>query len=378
MIKMTPSCFDVAIVGGGPGGSATAVSLRMRFPTLSVVLIEASHYDLTRVGETMPPPARPILEHLGVWQAFLAQRHREVYGTAAAWGSATTLDNDFFYMPANIGWHLDRAAFDCMLASQAESRGASLVLDTRVYQARRARGQWQLTLSTGADISARFIVDAAGGNAALARNCGARFVDADRLVGIARFFDGGAEDPRTMVETFSDGWWYTAGLPNGRRITTCMTDADLARRLGLRQTDEWTKRLATMSHVQAIVGEGKPCSPLVVRSAASRRLEPVADGDWLAVGDSASRFDPLSSQGIVKALRSGVFASYAIGDLLTRSDDTGLSRYRRYVRDEFESYVEVRAKYYRQEQRWPTNEFWRRRHDTIGNHRDVGTTACSG
>ena len=100
----------------------------------------------------------------------------------------------------------------------------------------------------------------------------------------------------------------------------------------------------------------------MARSAASRRLDPVATETWLAVGDAASRFDPLSSQGIFKALRSGIFASYAIGDWLTRSDNTGLRRYHRYITKEFESYRFTRTQYYSHEQRWPTSPFWLRRH----------------
>jgi flavin-dependent dehydrogenase len=57
----------------------------------------------------------------------------------------------------------------------------------------------------------------------------------------------------------------------------------------------------------------------------------VAGDSWLAVGDAASTFDPLSSQGIVKVLRSGVCASYAIADPLTGGIDPGLAGYRRNV-----------------------------------------------
>jgi len=359
---MIGSTFDVAIVGGGPGGSATALSLRARFPSLSVVLIEASRYDGVRVGETLPPPARTMLEQLGAWEAFLAQHHKEVHGTTAAWGSAATLDNDFFFMPSNKGWHLDRAAFDGMLASQAEKLGANLLLDTRIRGAARVGDEWRLTLSTGRTVSARFIVDATGGAAILARRCGARFVESDSLVGIAGFFERANGDPRTIVEAFEDGWWYTAGLPDGRGFVGCMTDADLARRLKLRDAKEWLRRLDITMHVGAIARQNSLCNSIMIRSASSRRLEPAAGDHWLAAGDSASRFDPLSSQGIAKALRCGVFASYAIGDLLTRGDESGLARYRRYVLEEFKSYAEVRTKYYRQEQRWPASEFWRRRH----------------
>ncbi len=189
-------------------------------------------------------------------------------------------------------------------------------------------------------------------------------MDEDQLVGVARFFKGGGDDPRTLVEAFEDGWWYTAGLPGGRRITACMTDADLARRRGLGDAERWCRTLAAAPNVGMMLRGSDPCGPLVVRPAQSRRLEPAAGDRWLAVGDSVSRFDPLSSQGIVKGLRSGIFASYAIGDLLTRGDDSGLRRYRRYVLEEFKSYAEARAKYYREERRWPASEFWLRRHTT--------------
>jgi flavin-dependent dehydrogenase len=356
--------FDVAIAGGGPGGSATAISLLSHAPSLSVVLIEATRYDSYRVGETLPPPTRAILEHLAVWDSFKSQRHHEAHGTSAAWGGAEPLDNDFFYMPANIGWHLDRAAFDRMLADEAQRQGATLILDTRVRDAQRTDKGWRLKLSNGNAIAARFIVDATG-SATLARRCGARFVEADSLVGIAGFFDCGNGEPQTLVEAFEHGWWYTAGLPKSRRIVVCMSDADVARRMRMHETKEWRRMLATMPNVGATVGKSEVAEAVIIRSASSRRLEPVRGDDWLAAGDSASRFDPLSSQGIVKALRSGIFASYAISDLLERGDQDGLKRYSRFVREEFRSYTDIRRKYYCEEKRWPASEFWRRRQGTI-------------
>ena len=120
---------------------------------------------------------------------------------------------------------------------------------------------------------------------------------------------------------------------------------------------------AAMPHVGAMVGKSEVAETVIVRPASSRRLEPVDGDGWLAVGDSASRSRPASSQGIVKALRSGIFASYAISDLLSSGDQGGLRKYRRYVFEEFESYTRTRRKYYQEEQRWPQSEFWRRRHE---------------
>jgi flavin-dependent dehydrogenase len=100
----------------------------------------------------------------------------------------------------------------------------------------------------------------------------------------------------------------------------------------------------------------------VVRACRSRRLEPAAGEGWIAVGDAASTYDPLSSQGVMKALRSGVYGAYAVGDMLTSWDDTGLRRYRAFVESELDGYLATRSRYYAEEQRWPDRPFWRRRH----------------
>ncbi|HXO22818.1 MAG TPA: hypothetical protein VOA87_23115 [Thermoanaerobaculia bacterium] len=204
-----------------------------------------------------------------------------------------------------------------------------------------------------------------GARRPFARRCGARFVVADRLCGFARFFadceGAGNADGRTLVEACADGWWYTTGLPGGRRVAACLSDADLARRLRLSDAGEWSRRLAATSHVGAALRGARALGPLTVCAASSRRLDSAAGSGWLAVGDAASTFDPLSSAGIVKALRSGIFASYAIADLLAKGDERALERYRSFVREEFAGYARVRDRHYATERRWPESEFWRRR-----------------
>jgi flavin-dependent dehydrogenase len=354
--------FDVVIVGAGPAGCAAGLSLRSHAPSLDVALVEASDSQEPRVGETLPPPARGMLVHLGVWEAFQRQGHREVHGTSAAWGGAEPRDNDFLFAARGNGWHLDRAAFDAVLAAEAERRGVVLLRPARLASAHREGAGWRLRLAGNQEVSARFVVDATGAAAAFARRQGAGFVAADRLTGFARFYEGSKSgDPRTLVEAFADGWWYTSGLPGGRRIAACLTDADLARQLRLRDTAAWSRLLDATGQVREALRGAKPQGDVIVRATPSRRLEPIAGDAWLAVGDAAAVFDPLSSSGILKALRSGIFAGYAIGDRLTRGDVRGLERYRRLGREEFASYSNVRARHYAAEGRWPESEFWRRR-----------------
>ncbi len=232
-----------------------------------------------------------------------------------------------------------------------------------------------LRLNGDHTIRCRFVVDAAGRTAPIARRLGAQAIEVDRLIGFARFFTGATGDPRLTVEAFDSGWWYAAGLPGGRLVAVCLTDADLARDLDLHDADAWCRALRATTAIASRVGSATADSDLIVRSAGSRRLEPAAGAvegsvgvqqgaGWLAVGDAASVFDPLSSQGIVKSLRSGIFAAYAVGDYLLRREDRGLARYRRFIADEFASYLRIRADVYAGERRWSESPFWRRRATT--------------
>jgi flavin-dependent dehydrogenase len=354
---------DVLVAGGGPGGCACALMLRAHAPGLSVALAEASDYGGLRIGETLSPAAGQVLHHLGAWDAFRAQGHAPAYATAAAWGDARVHENDFLLSARGVGWHLDRAAFDAMLARLAEARGVSVLRATRVESVARGEGGgWTATLSSGDAVTARVVVDATGARAGVARQVGARPAAVDRLAGFVRFFGRAGGDGRTLVEAFADGWWYTAPLPGGGRVAACMTDSDIGRGLGVAGPGGWERVLSAAPRVAAALAGAEPRGGVVVRAARSRSLRPAAGHGWLAVGDAACAFDPLSSQGVLKALRSGIFAAYAAGDLLARGDTAGMERYRRFVAGEFAGYLRTRARYYAEERRWPDREFWRRRH----------------
>jgi flavin-dependent dehydrogenase len=49
----------------------------------------------------------------------------------------------------------------------------------------------------------------------------------------------------------------------------------------------------------------------------SSRLEKIVGDNWLAVGDAAATYDPISSKGIISAINSGINASDSIVKYLT-------------------------------------------------------------
>ena len=61
---MKSTVVDVAVIGAGPAGAATALALLDN--SLSVALVERSGYDQRRIGEHLTPDAYGDLDKLGV------------------------------------------------------------------------------------------------------------------------------------------------------------------------------------------------------------------------------------------------------------------------------------------------------------------------
>jgi flavin-dependent dehydrogenase len=327
---------------------------------LRVCLVDVPPREGVRIGETVPPHLRSLIEHLGLWQSFLADRHCASYRTVSAWGSPHLGSNEFLFDARQMGWRLDRARFDDMMLVAARDRVSAHVAG-KATDIAAVDGAWRIA-ADGVPLTAQFAVDATGRVAALASSQGLRPVVHDRLLGCFVLFEGAADDGEgLMIETFPDGWWYSAAVPGGYRVIACMSDADFVRRHGVGRLDRWLRVLGETVHVRATAAGARPVGEPRLRPAGSQ-CSRASVLPLLCVGDAASGFDPVSGQGIVKALRSGIFASYAIGDFLLRGDETGLKRYRAFVASEYSGYRKILRDYYALEQRWPDRPFWQRRH----------------
>jgi flavin-dependent dehydrogenase len=358
--------FDVLVLGGGPAGLACALTLR-RHGKRSVAVLERTGYAAPRIGETLSPGLRGTLEYLGVWDGFTADGHRRAFGTAAAWGSTTLATRDFMLTPFGTAWHLDRRRFDATLAREAEAAGVVVLRETKAT-VHPLDGGWQARLrgaACEAELEAPILVDATGKAAAASRQAGARHHVLDRMVAVTATvpFPAGVEDEAvTLVETFAEGWWYSARLPDSAMIVALMTDADRVKKHGWTDPARWWALLhAQKHHAARFDGVAGPPSPPRTFPAFSSWLSPVAGENWVAAGDAACRQDPLSGSGIAHALDTGIQAARAIDAHLRTGQATALTAYAKWVADGFARYWATRLVYYAMERRWPESPFWRRR-----------------
>lgn len=355
---------DVLIVGAGPAGCATAINLA---PFRRVLLVERRAEVTPRVGESLVPAARRLLSDMGLWESFVAEGHEPWHGNRSVWGGTEPQEVDFLRDPDGHGWHLDRARFEGWLRDAARARGADLIAPASVVKLAHDGKRWQAQLDTAAGsfpATVSLIIDAGGRAATVARKLGAQGRISDRL--ICAWMSGRAERDSsrglTYIEAVEDGWWYTAPVPCRQRILAFYTDADLPAARAVSKRDGLLERSGIVKELSALLAEVgfAPESKSSVTAAHSAMLEPSTHDSWLAVGDAAISFDPLSSQGLLNALFTGLAAAEA-ADRYLQGDALSLSGYRQIIQGIGDAYRHHLASSYATEKRWPEAPFWRRR-----------------
>ncbi|MET0458709.1 MAG: NAD(P)/FAD-dependent oxidoreductase, partial [Ilumatobacteraceae bacterium] len=257
-------------------------------------------------------------------------------------GSDDLQRTDFMFSPFGTGWHLDRPAFDARLVVAAESAGVTVRTATDAL---------------GPDVAGRVVIDASGRRAVHARRHAARRVVRDRLAAALATYRMSPEDDdaTTTVEATEGGWWYTCPVPAGRRVVGFLTDGDLLPG-DVRRPGGFDRLARRTRHVGTLLGSGLPSPPAVV-AAGTAYLDPPCGIGWLATGDAAASFDPLSSQGILTAVLMGREAARRVDDPV---------RFASTYREIIARYDAERSATYQRERRWSASPFWARRAGRVG------------
>jgi flavin-dependent dehydrogenase len=346
--------FDVAVMGGGPAGAVTALCLSRN--GWRVALFECKSFHEVRTGETLPPEINPVLQSLGLWNSFLSQSPLQSPGVISMWGSSVLTEVDFTANAFGCGWHVDRRHFDPMLCEEAARAGTTLFLNRSVRWTREA-GIWR-----AGKLRSLILVDATGRNRLPLDDKNNRERE-DLLLAVVLQISNWSRQPldlRTCIESTPAGWWYSTLLPDGSGLTMFFTGAEIYRSARISLTEQLREAPLTRKRLDG----GRIKEPRIVHAPSGRRKK-VFDTDWVAVGDSASSYDPLSGRGIFKALSQGKAAAQAI-DARLRGNRAAMDLYAAKVQREFEQYARQRRSYYSLEQRWRDQPFWQRRRHLHG------------
>lgn len=344
---------DVAVIGAGPAGAVASRVLALSGS--SVVLIDPLS-SLSKVGESLPGAARPLLRDMGLLSSLERSSPHPCMGNRVAWGGERLIVHDAIHDPHGPGWHLDRRRFDQELRDAARSAGVQ-GLQERLERVSRIAGGWLLRLS-GTKVHARWLIDASGRASILARRLGVGRIRDQELVAVYAWADHQGMDRCTLIESVDNGWWYSALLPDGRRIAAlhvCAGEAALIRSCPA----QWLDRLGRTRHLGVLCDGARWGLPRAC-DASGGQLQAWSGEGWLAVGDAALAFDPLSSQGMFNALYTGMRGAQAVSDALKGRPDAVESYSATLVRVR-QAYLRQIRHYYGSESRWSSEVFWQER-----------------
>ncbi|QJB34878.1 lysine-epsilon-oxidase maturase LodB [Chitinophaga oryzae] len=369
---------DIFITGGGPAGTAAALCL-LTHTTCKVVVAEASAYDNVRVGEHVDASIFRLLEYLDIPRnTFDGSGIQEGYNSEAAWGSDRLVSRHSIYTTEGRSYQLDRHLFDSFLAAQVAARGGQLFPRTRaLHYQHNADGRWTILLQHETkgqfEVHAKFLMDATGRQAKVCRHLGIPGKKYDQLTGIGAYLQSDTTptpEQKILLETTAEGWWYYATMPGNRMVATFFTDSDLVKQHLWQQPDNWNRLLASTKHLLPLIRGSHAYGKPWVRNAFTQMTDTSTIKNFLAAGDAALSFDPISSMGIGFAISSACHAALA-ADQQLQGNAAGIISYHKDLRQHFQQYLQVKASFYRKEQRWKTAPFWIRRTERVSDTASV-------
>lgn len=350
------------VVGAGVSGLSAAAALGTRCENVTVVEARSRGRG-HRAGEHVPPAGLSEMALAGFSDLLSFDHHDSSLGVRSAWGEDTFVDKEYFMTTPGRGINLRRRHFDEALAVRAERSGAKLCFRSRLENLRLGSAGYVADVrgplgsrTHHADV----VVDATGRRAAAAGLLGVRPLRYDRLVGLVGRLTGcaeGEEVGRVQVESAEDGWWYGIQFSGGTLVAAYMTDASELPRHPGRALELWQSRLPQTRLLAPLAATGQWCGRVEVFDAATQLLTGETPAGFLAVGDAAAAYDPLSSWGITKAVCDGNGGAIA----LVRGhegDESAVIEHRHRQRRDFEDHRSRQLEFYRAETRWPKSPFW--------------------
>lgn len=168
---------DVAIIGGGPGGSAAAMFLERK--GIRSAIVEKTSFPRYHIGESMSGECGALLRQLALEPKMIARRDPVKHGVRVYGPKG----KDSFYVPVMARtsenqltpattWQVRRSTFDQMMLDEAGSRGAEVIRGEVVEPLFGDDGVRGLRVRTSdggiQDVESEVVIDATGQHTFLA------------------------------------------------------------------------------------------------------------------------------------------------------------------------------------------------------------------
>jgi len=355
--------FDVAIVGGGPSGSATAYWLAAA--GWDVCLIEKKVFPREKTcGDGLTPRSVFQLQQMGLESQVAANGHK--YHGLRSYGFGAKVEMAWPQHPTfpNYGYSITRFALDGLVAEHARSAGATLIngaeavdliqpSEPREGGLRGCAGVVVKDKETGDvhDIVSRVVVVADGQNSRMGRELGVTRRK-EWPMGLAlRGYYTSERHAEDWIESHLDIRSPEGDVVPGYGWIFPLGDGRVNVGVGLLSTDRSWKGVNTTKLQDYFVAqtadawgfsEATSCGPATGgRLPMGLALGPRVGPNTLAVGDAAGTINPFNGEGIAYGYETGRLAAGVIGEALYADDLSRLAIYDQRLDDAYGEYYKV-------------------------------------
>lgn len=356
------STYQVIIGGAGPAGLAASLTLSTH--GISHCIIDAHKTAFPKLGDALPPNVNPLMKKIGIMALMKSPRHIAYYGNKSSWGSQEIHEEEFIAGKHGHGYLLDRQHFEYQLRQLVHHNGTPFFSGHQIKKVRNTGDSIEAIIhkdETKQILQANYIIDATGRKASIARHLGAVKKEMDTQFAISFSHRLNHKIPRQIwIEAAENGWWYLS--PTATNEVNCLF---FTLKTLIPKTCEipsfLKEELQKTNHIKEVINpmeqelnENK-CMP----TGTSRLLKPCGE-NWLAIGDAAFAYDPISSYGITSALATGYYGAYAIASKLAQEPDALLT-YNYILENSASSYLQKLQHQYQTEKRWTNSIYWKNR-----------------
>ena len=316
---------DVVVVGGGPAGSSTATHLARA--GLHVVLFDKARFPREKAcAEYCSPGVVDALDDLGALAHLQASPHRELSGMRI-----TTPTEDFrldFARDRPEGHRalgMKRSSLDFELLRFASNHGVDIRDGTRVrapiIDHGRVTGVRYKNGSSEGEIRSEFVVAADGLHSMVTRALGTdrRVRWPHRLGLVARY---ACRDGLESIGQMHVGNGIYCGLSpvEDNVVNVALVVPMEAKPRGVSTGEFFEQSLKALPGIAAELAGAERVTRVRGLGPLARNVRHVAGNGYLAVGDAAGFFDPLTGEGVHRALRGGELAAMATLDALEQPE----------------------------------------------------------
>lgn len=322
------SPLRVAILGGGPAGSALAVLLASQ--GADVTLFDDGRRPELLVGESLVPAVIPILQRLGI-EAETAAFSCVKPGVSFIWGPGERFGFSFARFAPPVfpyAYNIPRPRFDEALVARANAAGVHRVEARARLEAAGPGGagaELRLapeTLTSAPALGGRqpdLVVDATGRARHAARVLGIRAHVGPRK-DVAHFAHFGGfrwDDPpgQVLIARGQAGWSWRIPLQDRLSVGIVLGQEEAAR-LGRTPEERLERAIALEPELAATVGGGTRLTGVATYANYQLISERGAGPGWVMVGDAFGFVDPMLSPGVFVALRSAELVADALAPVL--------------------------------------------------------------